>query len=982
MHILLYNNLATHEITGYAKLKALLEKRDFRSADVKKLQKNLYSARLDRSSRLLFSLHTYQQQPYILLLEYIHNHDYSKSRFLRRGCRIDESKLPAIKTLLDTQADQQPLTHLYNNKNNHHENRVQLLDKIISFDHSQQEIYHLALPLILAGSAGSGKSILLLEKMKQLHGRVLYITQSPYLRQSSHKRYYAHHYENPQQQTQFLCYQQLLESIEVPDADKKAMTLQAFTQWHQNQLNTTSITHTQALFEEFRGVITSPSINTNTKQGYLSKTDYLALGIKQSIFLPQQRHESYRLFERYLTYLKTHSFYDINLLSHAYLSKSLPHFDFIVIDEVQDMTTIQITLILHCLKDPANFMICGDANQLVHPNFFSWAKVKSLFLQTHASTDLNNPTQVTHTKTLTRVITSNYRNTPEITTLANQVLKLKNLRFGSIDHESHHLMIANQHHRGKVLLLESNPNIIKELNAKTSHSKDFAVIVLQQQDKKAAQAVFQTPLIFSIQECKGLEYKNIIIYNLVSQHTDSFNALCQNLHSEALTSDNAFHYARNKHKHDKSLDIYKFFVNALYVAITRAERNIYWLETQPTHPLFRLLTLAPNQEKSSTINIAYQHSSQTAWQEEASRLEAQGNSTQAQQVRQHVLQQTRPQWTVYAGTAISELFTAALEKKDKKAKLALFEYSLVYEDHQARNALMTVGFKPAFKHREGMEALLQKHFMSYQQNQLSAIERLVVRYGVNYRNPFNQTPLMIAAWLGKTDIIQLLNDLGADPLLANNKGLNAFQIALEQAYLHHRYAQQLPNYYDLLRPETLNIRLNKQLIVLSHQQPEFFLVNLMIAFFYRILPDNMMFQDGAFNSLNIVNAIIHFPKQLLPQDYYDREYINHILQRNQPFSYQVDSYPLFYPINDKGNYLLNPELQLYVEGEWLYVYEILWIDDLSLNYQENITSTTMDMDTNVLYQNILNIKKKIYKQLLASAMAKQHHPLPSESPQS
>ena len=31
------------------------------------------------------------------------------------------------------------------------------------------------------------------------------------------------------------------------------------------------------------------------------------------------------------------------------------------------------------LETPTAFLLCGDANQIVHPNFFSWSKVKSLF---------------------------------------------------------------------------------------------------------------------------------------------------------------------------------------------------------------------------------------------------------------------------------------------------------------------------------------------------------------------------------------------------------------------------------------------------------------------------------------------------------------------------------------------------------------------------------------------------------------------------
>jgi predicted ribonuclease YlaK len=45
--------------------------------------------------------------------------------------------------------------------------------------------------------------------------------------------------------------------------------------------------------------------------------------------------------------------------------------DFIVIDEVQDLTNAQLGLVLATLNKPGHFVLCGDSNQIVHPNFFS-----------------------------------------------------------------------------------------------------------------------------------------------------------------------------------------------------------------------------------------------------------------------------------------------------------------------------------------------------------------------------------------------------------------------------------------------------------------------------------------------------------------------------------------------------------------------------------------------------------------------------------
>ena len=50
-------------------------------------------------------------------------------------------------------------------------------------------------------------------------------------------------------------------------------------------------------------------------------------------------------------------------------------------------------------------------------------------------------------------------------------------------------------------------------------------------------------------------------------------------------------YARAREKDDKSLEIYKFYINALYVAVTRAVENLYLIEANPGQRLFEVLGL-------------------------------------------------------------------------------------------------------------------------------------------------------------------------------------------------------------------------------------------------------------------------------------------------------------------------------------------------------------------------------------------------------
>jgi len=139
---------------------------------------------LDKSNRLLFSLYRYQNHTYILALECIAHHAYDKSRFLRRGGTLDESNIPPLDT--PDRAEAEPLAYLNPQLSTFH-----LLNKVISFDDAQQAVYTLPPPCIVIGSAGSGKTALTLEKMKEVPGEVLYVTRSPYLVHTARNLYYA-----------------------------------------------------------------------------------------------------------------------------------------------------------------------------------------------------------------------------------------------------------------------------------------------------------------------------------------------------------------------------------------------------------------------------------------------------------------------------------------------------------------------------------------------------------------------------------------------------------------------------------------------------------------------------------------------------------------------------------------------------------------------------------------------------------------------
>jgi len=187
--ILFYNQLDSKSVQkNFDKVLEQLSKGDFKSADVRKMTNaGYYRARLNIKDRLLFTFAAYNKKKYLLLLEVIQHHDYAKSRFLRGAQLPDEDAMQPL--LHPDDVNPAEIKHLsYVNETGH---TIHVLNKFISFDDTQQAIFTVHPPLIIIGSAGSGKTVLVLEKLKQLQGNVAYISLSNYLVENARKIYFS-----------------------------------------------------------------------------------------------------------------------------------------------------------------------------------------------------------------------------------------------------------------------------------------------------------------------------------------------------------------------------------------------------------------------------------------------------------------------------------------------------------------------------------------------------------------------------------------------------------------------------------------------------------------------------------------------------------------------------------------------------------------------------------------------------------------------
>ncbi len=303
---------------------------------------------------------------------------------------------------------------------------------------------------------------------------------------------------------------------------------------------------------------------------------------------------------------------------------------------------------------------------------------------------------------------------------------------------------------------------------------------MRDEDKAAAREYFSTPLLFSIHEAKGLEYENIVLYRFVSGHRREFAEIAAGVTQQDLATD-TLDYRRARDKSDKSLEVYKFFVNALYVALTRAVKNLYVIESDTAHPLFGLLDLTA---AGGEAQVEARQSSLEEWQKEARKLELQGKQEQAEAIRRTILRQTPPPWPVLDEPAVRELLVKVFRERavGDKQKRRLNEYAAFHDEPELASYLaQEAGLGVAqFGVVQGFEqqrsALNRKYLAPYAARNFKDVLRQCDTHGIDHRTPMNQTPLMAAAAAGNVALVEALLERGADRDATDQYGCNALHL--------------------------------------------------------------------------------------------------------------------------------------------------------------------------------------------------------------
>ena len=280
---------------------------------------------------------------------------------------------------------------------------------------------------------------------------------------------------------------------------------------------------------EIKSFIKGSSQALQTINGYLSYEEYLNLGHKMAPDFAGNREIAYNLFKRYEEIKRRNGYFDDGDLVFNLFQRlsQLNDVNWCVhqfyIDEVQDFTQAELTLLLHCCRWPNGLFLTGDtAQSIMRGVSFRFSDLQSVFHYISEHVDVsNNKHRIKIEKPHFCILTQNFRSHSGILQLAASVIDLLMNFFGS---SLDKLPRDQGMFPGPkpVLLLSCNFNDLALLlkgNRREASAIEFgarqAIIVQSDEAKKNLRKQIKA-IVLTVYESKGLEFDDVLLYNFFS----------------------------------------------------------------------------------------------------------------------------------------------------------------------------------------------------------------------------------------------------------------------------------------------------------------------------------------------------------------------------------------------------------------------------------------------------------------------------------
>lgn len=285
----------------------------------------------------------------------------------------------------------------------------------------------------------------------------------------------------------------------------------------------------------------------------LNLEEYLVLNSEYSVYDNAQRTVIHELCVLYDNWLVENKLYDDNDLARRViaLNSCEGQYDFAVLDEVQDLTEMQIYALYKICKNPSHMVFAGDIHQVINPTFFSEERIRKLYYSRNRK---RSPVHISFLK-------KNYRSQDKIVDFANELAEIRKRRIGSRSLQSE-LSEESAIEGWRPFLLNASESNIKQIVNRVNELPYAAIVV---QDRKHAGMLLEmldseyAGNIFTVQEIKGLEKRYVVCIDVASAYSQEWT----DIFSE-----------KNIRKNMK----YRYYFNTLYVAATRAQDGLCFVE--------------------------------------------------------------------------------------------------------------------------------------------------------------------------------------------------------------------------------------------------------------------------------------------------------------------------------------------------------------------------------------------------------------------
>ena len=238
-----------------------------------------------------------------------------------------------------------------------------------------------------------------------------------------------------------------------------------------------------------------------------------------------------------------------------------------------------------------------------------------------------------------------------------------------------------------------------------------------------------------------------------------------------------------------------------------------------------------------------------------------------------------------------------------------------------------------------MQIIKEKYYADYIGKDNLKIFNKTTKYGLNFKDRFGLTPLMIAIKVGNAEIAEKLIAQGADTEYYDNNGLTPIQNFLSNLFYLGQYSREssLVRLYEILGQNSLLIKAKEKLHKIDNNRMEYFLYHYMVGVFVNYtlqdLQNDKMFPIG-FTAVDLAHYLRKIPDRILAPYQKRRQYISSILSKNERSSNNPYCKLLFMRIR-VGHYIINPSLEIKFNGEWKRLYDLIEFD---LNDTNNANS--------------------------------------------